>query len=36
VVVSGTGNWYKAGHGLVAVRWVFVHDLRACEKFCCV
>jgi hypothetical protein len=25
-VVSGTGHWYKAGQGLVAVRWVFVHD----------
>jgi hypothetical protein len=25
-VVTGTGHWYKAGHGLVAVRWVFVHD----------
>lgn len=25
-VVSGTGHWYKAGQGLVQVRWVFVHD----------
>lgn len=25
-VVSGTGHWYKAGWGLVPVRWVFVHD----------
>jgi hypothetical protein len=25
-VVSGTGHWYKAGQGLVAVRWVWVHD----------
>jgi hypothetical protein len=25
--VSGTGGWYQAGQGLVAVRWVFVHDL---------
>ena len=25
-MVSGTGHWYKSGHGLVAVRWVFVHD----------
>jgi DDE superfamily endonuclease len=24
--VSGTGQWYKAGEGLVAVRWVYVHD----------
>ena len=25
-VVTGTGHWYKAGQGLVEVRWVFVHD----------
>jgi hypothetical protein len=25
-VVSGTGHWYKAGQGLVEVRWVYVHD----------
>jgi hypothetical protein len=25
-VVTGTGHWYKAGQGLVAVRWVFVCD----------
>jgi DDE superfamily endonuclease len=25
-VVSGIGHWYKAGVGLVAVRWVYVHD----------
>ncbi len=25
-VVTGTGHWYKSGQGLVAVRWVFVHD----------
>jgi hypothetical protein len=25
-VVSGTAQWYKVGQGLVAVRWVFVHD----------
>lgn len=24
--VSGTGHWYKAGDGLVTIRWVFVHD----------
>jgi len=24
--VTGTGQWYKAGQGLVAVRWVFVQD----------
>ncbi len=25
-VVTGTGHWYKAGHGLVPIRWVFVQD----------
>ena len=25
-VVSDTGQWYKAGQGLVPVRWVYVHD----------
>jgi hypothetical protein len=25
-VVSGIGHWYKAGVGLVAVRWVYVQD----------
>lgn len=25
-VVSGTGQWYRAGEGLVAVRWVYVED----------
>jgi DDE superfamily endonuclease len=25
-VVTGVGQWYQAGQGLVAVRWVFVHD----------
>ena len=24
--VAGAGHWYKAGAGLVPVRWVFVHD----------
>jgi hypothetical protein len=24
--VGGTGQWYKSGHGLVPVRWVFVRD----------
>jgi hypothetical protein len=31
-VVSGTGHWYKSGHGLVAVRWVFVHDLSGTHR----
>jgi hypothetical protein len=30
--VSGTGQWYKAGQGLVAVRWVFVHDLTGTHR----
>jgi hypothetical protein len=25
-VVSGVGHWYQGGAGLVAVRWVYVHD----------
>jgi hypothetical protein len=25
-IVTGSGHWYKSGHGLVPVRWVFVHD----------
>jgi len=25
-VVTGIGRWYKAGEGLVAILWVFVHD----------
>jgi len=31
-VVTGTGHWYKAGGGLVAVRWVFVHDLSGTHR----
>jgi hypothetical protein len=30
--LSGTGNWYKAGEGLVVVRWVFVHDLTGSHR----
>ena len=30
--VSGTGQWYKAGEGLVEVRWVFVHDLTGTHR----
>jgi DDE superfamily endonuclease len=25
-VVTGVGHWYKSGVGLVALRWVYVHD----------
>jgi hypothetical protein len=31
-VVTGTGYWYKSGKGLVAVRWVFVHDLTGTHR----
>jgi DDE superfamily endonuclease/Archaeal putative transposase ISC1217 len=31
-VVSDTGHWYKAGQGLVEVRWVFVHDLTGTHR----
>jgi hypothetical protein len=31
-VVSGTGHWYKAGKGLVFVRWVYVHDLSGTHR----
>ncbi len=30
--VTGTGYWYKAGQGLVAVRWVFVHVLKSTRR----
>jgi hypothetical protein len=31
-VVSGTGHWYRAGQGLVAVRWVYVRDLTGTHR----
>ena len=31
-VVSGTGHWYKAGEGLVPIRWIFVHDLTGTHR----
>jgi DDE superfamily endonuclease len=31
-VVTGTGSWYKAGAGLVPVRWVYVHDLTGTHR----
>lgn len=31
-VVTGSGHWYKAGHGLVPIRWVFVHDLDGTHR----
>jgi len=30
--VSGTGLWYRSGHGLVKVRWVFVHDMTGTHR----
>jgi DDE superfamily endonuclease len=31
-VVSATGHWYKAGQGLVLLRWVYVHDLSGTHR----
>jgi len=31
-VLEGTGHWYKAGHGLVPVRWVFVRDTTGTHR----
>jgi DDE superfamily endonuclease len=31
-VVTGVGHWYKAGVGLVPVRWVYVHDLTGTHR----
>lgn len=31
-LTSGTGHWYKSGQGLVAVRWVFVHDVQGTHR----
>jgi hypothetical protein len=31
-MVSGTAPWYKAGKGLVEVKWVFVHDLTGTHR----
>jgi DDE superfamily endonuclease len=31
-VVTCTGHWYKAGRGLVPVRWVFVSDLAGTHR----
>ncbi len=31
-VVTGTGEWYKGGEGLVPVRWVFVHDCTGTHR----
>ena len=31
-VVTGDGHWYKAGEGLIPIRWVFVHDLDGTHR----
>lgn len=31
-VVAGTGLWYQAGHGLVPIRWVWVHDCTGTHR----
>jgi hypothetical protein len=30
--VTGVGHWYRSGAGLVAVRWVYVHDLTGAHR----
>ena len=31
-LVSGDGHWYRAGQGLVSLRWVFVHDVEGTHR----
>ena len=31
-VVTGTAQWYKAGEGLVAVLWIYVHDCTGTHR----
>jgi hypothetical protein len=31
-IVSRQAHWYKTGHGLVPVRWVFVHDCTGTHR----
>jgi hypothetical protein len=31
-LIWGEGHWYKAGEGLVPVRWVFVHDVEGTHR----
>jgi hypothetical protein len=31
-VVTGVGHWYQSGAGLVAVRWVYVHDVTGTHR----
>jgi hypothetical protein len=31
-LISGTGQWYKGGDGLVPVRWIFVRDVSGTHR----
>ena len=31
-LVTGVGHWFKSGHGLVCVRWVFVRNLQGTHR----
>ena len=31
-LLSGTGLWYQSGHGVVPIRWVFVHDIEGTHR----
>jgi hypothetical protein len=31
-VITGTGQWYKTGEGLVSILWVFVHDCTGTHR----
>ena len=31
-LVSNTGQWYKAGQGLLPIRWVFTHDIQGTHR----
>jgi hypothetical protein len=31
-IVTGSGNWFKSGHGLVPVAWVYVRDLSGTHR----
>jgi hypothetical protein len=31
-IVTGTGHWYRIGEALVAVRWVYVHDVTGTHR----
>ena len=31
-IVTADGHWFKSGAGLVAIRWVFVHDLTGTHR----